>query len=167
MSARVLRAMPVAALVVAVACARRDGGTTRPARGDAADVPEHFQISVTRTGGIAGMITTASIDGDTRRFTYASGRGSAAESATGELAEASLAEIARLVVDSLPEMRADYGPTPGAADMFDYVVEASWGSATNGLDAYTVHADDGTAPDGLKEIIARVFREIDRARGRT
>jgi hypothetical protein len=165
MSAFVRRGVALAALIAAAAaCARRDSGTARPAPGDSAGVPEHFQLSVTRSGGIAGMITSATIDGVTRRYTLSTSRGPGAEGASGELPEATVRAIARLVVDSLPEMRADYGITPGAADMFDYMVEASWGSVANGLDAHTVHADEGTAPEAMREIIARVFTAIERER---
>ena len=170
---RTLRASTFAALAVNLAaslaglaaCARRERSAPPAAGREVSQVPEHFRLAVTRSGGFAGTATTATIDGDTRRYTLSASRPPGADSATGELPASVVRELARLVVDTLPGMRADYGTTPGAADMYEYLVEATWGSESRGLDAHTVRADDGTAPDALKEIIRRVFQTIDRARG--
>ena len=147
----VRRTLAIAAVSLTAACARRDGGAAQAARGESAAMPEHFHLSVTRSGGIAGMLTTATIDGDTRRYERAE-RG--VRQVSGKLPADSVRTIARLVVDSVPEMKADYGRTPNSADMFEYVVEATWGSEADGLNSYTVRAYDGTAPDALRRIVS-------------
>ena len=148
----VRRTLAIAAVALTAACARREGGPAGAARGESTTaMPEHFHLSVTRSGGIAGMLTTATYDGDTRRYERAE-RG--APVVSGELPADSVRTLARLVVDSVPEMKADYGRTPNAADMFEYVVEATWGSEADGLNSYTVRADDGTAPDALRRIVS-------------
>lgn len=82
--------------------------------------PAFGPVSVTRTGGIAGVTQTVRIGAD-GSWTYTEGRGGTAT--RGRLTEAEQAQLAGLVTSAAFAQEARLRPQPGqCADMFVYTI---------------------------------------------
>src|SRR5688500_16366027 len=113
-----------AAFVAASACHPAAEPATTETRA-ATDVSD-FRLTIVQSGGIAGTLTTASLDGSTMIYTLVGGRClpdspcSATDTVAGPLPERDVRALRSLVAAEWSSMRDDYGRTEGAADLFEY-----------------------------------------------
>jgi hypothetical protein len=154
-----------AALLTASAChPSAELATTET--GAATDVSD-FRLTIVQSGGIAGTMTTATVDGATMTYTLVGGpcapeaSCSPADTVSGPLPERDVRALRSIVAAEWNSLRDDYGRTEGAADLFDYEVDFRLGDRTK-----RVTADDLSMPDALRTIRDALFQAIDSARGR-
>jgi len=151
------------------ACTRSTSATSVPSRPvDAFGALDGAHIELLDEGGIAALSTTWRVSHDDASFVYARRHLCAAtcpapmDSASGFFAPPTADSLFNVVWSLSPmQLRDDYGSTRGAADMFEYTLRVTFGGATK-----TVHADDGTMPAEMRQIIAVLGATIDSARAR-
>lgn len=168
----------LAALASASACASRPAVTTPS--GGAPDSATTLGTVVTlhQEGGIAGIVTDATVDGGTRRYrtvtrhfcapAAASGSGTGGscpppiDSASGSLSDSLAASVAAAVdAANFFSLRRDYGTDPRLRDGFVYLV-----TVRRGARSASVRADDTTRPPALATLQGEVAEVVRRARGK-
>lgn len=170
-----LVALAAAALAVAAlgACVTRPASPSSPSSSAAASDSTTTGTVVTlhQEGGLAGLVTDATVDGAAHHFQTVTRHACGAEgascppptdSATGTLSDSLATAIARAVdAADFFALQKDYGTNPRLRDGFLYVVTVRRGART-----MTVRADDSTRPQALATLTTEMARVIDRARGR-
>lgn len=154
-----------AAALALGACA--GGSTASPAiRTDTFGTLNGARIELTAQGGIAGLATNWRVTHDDRSYAFVRrhicGTTCAAplDSASGTMSAAAADSLFTVVWGLGPTgLKDDYGLTPGAADMFEYSLRVTFDGATK-----TVHADDGTMPPAMRQIVNTLAGTIDTAR---
>ena len=123
-------------------------------------------IEVTQEGGIAALSTTWRATHDDRSFVYARRHlcgptcPPPMDSASGVMTAVATDSLFSVIWSLAPmQLHDDYGTTHGAADMFEYTLRVTFEGVTK-----TVHADDGTMPADMRQIIAILGATIDTAR---
>ena len=164
MRGRAARSAPsFAAIVVAIvllAAACRPAAERAPAGSRTADVSD-FRLAIVQSGGIAGLVTTSSVDGATMTWAQARGRGAAADSASGTLPARDVRVLRDLVAIAWDSLRDDSGRSEGAADLFEYELDVRLDGR-----AKRITGDDLTLPPELLAIRDALLQAIDSARGR-
>jgi hypothetical protein len=164
MRGRAARSVPsFAALLAALAllaAACRPATERTPAESRAAEVSD-FELTIVQSGGIAGFVTMSRVDGATMTWAQTRGRGPAADSASGTLPERDVRVLRALVAAEWDALLDDYGRSEGAADLFEYEIDARLGDR-----AKRITGDDLTLPPELLAIRDALFQAIDSARGR-
>lgn len=151
------------------------GGVTNPAgvteAGGRSSIPlAESQITVRRSGGVAGTETEATVDGS--RLTYAIVTRPICESsiscpppsdaANGAIAaDDARALFARVNREGVFELKDDYGISPTLRDGYVHELTLRIGDRTK-----TVRADDATQPPQLGRVEGEVLEAIRKARGR-
>jgi hypothetical protein len=138
------------------------------AKAQAGDVPlAGHRLTIERSGGLAGLVTTMMIDGAGPSYLAVTRRPCAAEpcppidSASGPLGtDGARAVFARLDSVGVFALRDDYGRTAHAADMYAYVVRVRAGARTK-----QVAGDDGTLPRSLADVLGTAEQLVREARG--
>ena len=174
-----LVALAAAALAVAAlgACVTRPASPSSPASSAAASAAASDStttgtvVTLHQEGGLAGLVTDATVDGAAHHFQTVTRHACGAEgascppptdSATGTLSDSLATAIARAVdAADFFALQKDYGTNPRLRDGFLYVVTVRRGART-----MTVRADDSTRPQALATLTTEMARVIDRARGR-
>jgi hypothetical protein len=165
MRKRFISAIIISAIAGAAACSSSPHSVTADDPGF--DVVPVVSVEVYATGGIAGLVTDWRIVRPTRQFFYVNRRSctsagcpAALDSAAGTLSQAAIDSIFNVVIprDTAGTVR-DYGTTPNAADMRQYVVRV-----TNGDQTTDLRADDGTMPPPMRAMIDAVRGTIAAAR---
>jgi hypothetical protein len=154
-----------AAALALGACA--GGSTASPSlRTDTFGTLNGARIELTAQGGIAGLATSWRVTHDDRSYSFVRrhicGTTCAAplDSASGTMAAAAADSLFTVVWGLGPAgLKDDYGLTPGAADMFEYSLRVTFDGTTK-----TVHADDGTMPPAMRQIVTTLGGTIDSAR---
>ena len=154
----------IGAVVALAACA---GSTASPAiRTDSFGTLNGARIELTATGGIAALSTSWRAAHDDRSYAYVRrhicGATCAApmDSASGSLSAVAADSLFTVIWALGPlELKDDYGLTPGAADMFEYSLRVTFDGTTR-----AVHADDGTMPPAMRQIVNTLGGVIDSAR---
>ncbi|MGH9889049.1 MAG: protealysin inhibitor emfourin [bacterium] len=124
------------------------------------------KIDVQASGGFAGLSTHYLVSHDDRAFLFTSRRlcdtncGAAIDSTSGTLSGAAADSLFNIVLSQDPfNLKDDYGPTRGGADMFDYTVRITADGRTK-----SVHFDDGTMPEAMRRILEGVRGTVSGAR---
>jgi len=82
------------------------------------------------------------------------------DSASGTLSAAAADSLFSFIWSQAPmQLHDDYGTTHGAADMFEYTLRITFDGVTK-----TVHADEGTMPAEMRQIVTILGATIDSAR---
>lgn len=114
-------------------------------------------IEVVATGGFTALSIRDFVDRDSRAFIHVNRHicGSTCQapidSTSGIASAAAVDSLFDVVRAQKIKFQDDYGITRNGADMMDYVVKIQSGGVTK-----TIHADDGTIPDALRQIVAAV-----------
>lgn len=154
-----------AAALALGACA--GGSTASPSvRADTFGTLNGARIELTAQGGFAGLTTNWRVAHDDRSYSlvrrHVCGATCAAplDSASGTMSAVAADSLFTVVWGLGPTgMKDDYGLTPGAADMFEYSLRIAFEGTTK-----TVHADDGTMPPVMRQIVNTLAGTIDSAR---
>jgi hypothetical protein len=163
-----MRTCIVGALVAVsvLACAHKTPAPTAPL--DSFGTLNGARIEITAEGGIAALSTNWRASHDDRSFAYARRHicgptcPAPFDSASGILSPAAADSLFSVIWSLTPsQLRDDYGLTPGAADMFEYVLRVTFDGTTK-----TVHADDGTMPAAMRQIVSLLAATIDSARAK-
>lgn len=124
------------------------------------------KVEIVAEGGFAALTVTHRIEHDSRAFLFVqrhicSGTNCAAplDSASGTLSQATTDSLFAGVLAQKNKLQDDYGRTQGGADMFDYMVRIT----SNGT-VKTIHADDGTMPEALRQIVSAIRISVDQGR---
>lgn len=160
-----LRIAGFAAALALGACA--GGSTASPSvRADTFGTLNGARIELTAQGGLAGLTTNWRVAHDDRSYSFVRrhvcGTTCAAplDSASGMMSAVAADSLFTVVWSLGPTgMKDDYGLTPGAADMFEYSLRVTFDGTTK-----TVHADDGTMPPVMRQIVTTLAGTIDSAR---
>jgi hypothetical protein len=155
----------LAAALLGAAChaAAEPAATETRAATDVSD----FRLTIVQSGGIAGTLTTASVDGSTMTYTLKNGFCApgapcpAGDSESGALDEREVRALRSLVAAEWDALLDDYGRSEGAADLFEYELDIRLAGRTK-----RVTADDLTMPTELRTIRDALFQAIDSARSR-
>lgn len=128
-------------------------------------------VTLHQEGGLAGLVTDATVNGATLHFQTVTRHACGAEgascppptdSAAGTLSDSLATAIARAVdAADFFALQKDYGTDSRLRDGFLYVVTVRRGART-----MTVRADDSTRPQALATLTTEMGRVMDRARGR-
>lgn len=159
-----VRLAGIAGALALAACA---GSTASPSvRTDSFGTLNGAHVELTAQGGIAGLSTTWRATHDDRSFSFARRHicgttcPAPMDSASGTFTAAAADSLFSVVWGLGPmELKDDYGLTPGAADMFEYSLRITFDGTTK-----TVHADDGTMPPAMRQIVNTLGGMIDSAR---
>lgn len=148
------------------ACGRRDQGMSSGASNADLATFNGAKVEVVAEGGIAALATNHSVRHDDRFFVFvrrhicSANCAAPMDSASGTLAPAAADSLFGVILSQSPfELKDDYGPTRGGADMMGYTVRITSGGKTK-----TVHADDGTMPPPMRRIVEAVRETISGAR---
>jgi hypothetical protein len=158
----------IAGFITALALGACAGGSTASPsiRTDTFGTLNGARIELTAQGGFAGLTTNWRVAHDDRSYSFVRrhicGSTCAAplDSASGTMSGVAADSLFTVVWGLGPtSLKDDYGLTPGAADMFEYSLRVTFDGATK-----TVHADDGTMPPALRQIVNTLAGTIDSAR---
>ena len=165
-----------AALALSLAgCVSRPASPSSSARPSTAAAGDSTTLGAVVTlhqeGGLAGLVTDATVDGVAHRYQTVTRHACGAEgancppptdSASGSLSDSLAAAMARAVdAADFYSLQRDYGTDSRLRDGFLYVVTVRRGARTS-----TIRADDSTRPQALATLTTEMTRVIDRARGR-
>lgn len=159
-----VRVAGIAAALALGACA---GSTASPSvRTDSFGTLNGARIELTAQGGIAALATSWQAAHDDRSYSFVRRHicgttcPAPMDSASGALSAAAADSLFSVVWGLGPmDLKDDYGLTPGAADMFEYSLRVTFDGTTK-----TVHADDGTMPPAMRQIVTVLGAIIDSAR---
>lgn len=148
------------------ACGRRDQGISSGALNADLATLNGAKVEIVAEGGFAALATNHVVRHDDRFFVFSQRHICSAncpapmDSASGTLAPATTDSLFGVIFSQSPfELKDDYGPTKGGADMMGYTVRITSGGKTK-----TIHADDGTMPPAMRRIIDAVRQTISGAR---
>jgi hypothetical protein len=123
-------------------------------------------VEVVAEGGFAALATNHLVRHDDRFFVFTQRHICSAncpapmDSASGMLAPSAADSLFGVILSQSPfELKDDYGPTKGGADMMSYTVRITSAGKTK-----TIHADDGTMPPPMRRIVDAVRQTIASAR---
>ncbi len=118
------------------------------------------KVEITAEGGFAALSVVDRVEHDTRGFAYTSWADSAARHAarrwtpaSGTLSPSRTDSLFSTALAQKSKFQDDYGTTNNAADMMTYTV-----IITSDGHVRTIHADDGTMPGALRQIVERNAR---------
>jgi hypothetical protein len=147
-------------------CAHHDPSTSPAIRIDDFVVLNAAKIELVDEGGIAALMTDRVVRHDDRFFLHTQRHlcGQTCppplDSITGTLSPAAADSLFTLVWAQQPfRLEDDYGTSHGAADMMEYTLRMTFDGMTK-----TIHADDGTMPPQMRQILDVLRGTISAAR---
>ncbi|MDB4914807.1 MAG: hypothetical protein JWM95_2451 [Gemmatimonadetes bacterium] len=139
--------------VAFTACSTSAVGDRSETKG--ADPLAAARIEIQQDGGIVGLSTRWVVDRDTHSYVYARRHicdrncGAPLDSVGGMLTSTGADSLFQLVLAQNPlALQEEYGTTKNAADMMSYTLRLTAGGITK-----STHADDGTMPPEMRQII--------------
>ncbi len=156
---RELRFLSALALIVgAAACSSSSTSAARPdVAVDGFGTFNGAKVEVVAEGGIAALSVTDRVDHDSRTWVHVTRRlcdrncPAPTDSASGVAPANVVDSLFNIVLAQKYGFKDDYGTTRNGADMMTYTVRISSEGSTK-----TIHADDGTMPGALRQVVDAV-----------
>jgi len=150
-----LRSLVLLSLVAGAACGRHDPASIPGLRVDDFGTFNSAKIELVAEGGIAALQTDHLVRHDDRFFLYTNRHlcnqtcPAPLDSASGTLSPSAADSLFSVVWAQSPfSLKDDYGDSAGAADMMIYTLRMTFDGTTK-----TIHADDGTMPPQMRQIV--------------